>query len=431
MDVKHSVLNSGRTRREMFHNLMMFAGGSPLLAGQAPPDTQPTAGPHIIYPRMYADDVMAPANVLEFEPIAKKKIHKLAYDYIAGGVEDEVTMRANRAAYSRVWLRRRVMVDVSKIDTSLELLGRKLDYPILLDPTGGKNLANPDADRIAAEAAFESKAIYCVGAAGWMDKLVAGNRAPCWWSNTVGLGTKPIAEGWARRSEDSGCNGFLITMDYEYTPNRDRNNRNRYDYGYAAEGIPKPGEKRAPRSPAIAAMLQPATPEMTWDVVGWLHGASNLPVILKGILRPDDARKAVEAGAQAIVVSNHGGRAFDGGIATLDALPAVIDAVNGRIPVLMDGGVRRGDDILKALALGAKAVLVARPYVWGLAAFGQAGVQRVIDLLRAELELAMALAGVPNLAAINRSLVRRAWQPPTTGGWTTGAGKVTSGGNGQ
>jgi 4-hydroxymandelate oxidase len=159
-------------------------------------------------------------------------------------------------------------------------------------------------------------------------------------------------------------------------------------------------------------MLQPAVPNMSWEVVEWLHGASNLPVVLKGILRPDDADRAVKSGAQAIVVSNHGGRALDSAMATLDALPAVVAAVNGRIPVLMDGGIRRGDDILKALALGATAVLMGRPYVWGLAAFGQIGVQRVIDMLRAELVLAMGLAGMPNLASINRSLVRRAWEPP-------------------
>jgi 4-hydroxymandelate oxidase len=139
-------------------------------------------------------------------------------------------------------------------------------------------------------------------------------------------------------------------------------------------------------------------------------------VCIKGILRPDDADRAIRAGAQAIVVSNHGGRALDGGIATLDALPAVVKAVNGRVPVLMDSGVRRGDDILKALALGAKAVLIGRPYVWGLTAFGKEGLQRVIDILRAELVLAMGLAGVPNLAAIDSSLVCRAWElPPTRG----------------
>jgi isopentenyl diphosphate isomerase/L-lactate dehydrogenase-like FMN-dependent dehydrogenase len=151
---------------------------------------------------------------------------------------------------------------------------------------------------------------------------------------------------------------------------------------------------------------------MTFHTITWLREAAKVPVCVKGILRPDDAEKAIQAGAQALVVSNHGGRALDGGIATLDALPAVIHAVNGRVPVMMDSGVRRGDDILKALALGAKAVLIGRPYVWGLTAFGTEGLQRVVDILRSELVLAMGLAGVPNLAAINSSLVCRAWEPP-------------------
>jgi 4-hydroxymandelate oxidase len=356
---------------------------------------------------------MGPANVLEFEDVAKTKLSKWGYDYIATGVEDEITMRANRAAYSRVWLRRRVMVDVSKVDTSLELLGHKLDFPILLDPTGGKDIDNPDADQIAAEGAFAAKAVYCVAANGnWMPKLHASNTAPVWWSNSVGLGTRQVATNFARRSEDNGCSGIILTMDYEYTPNRDRYSRNHYDWGYHQPGPPPNGVKLEPRTPAMDGMLIPSTPRMTFETISWLRESAKVPVIVKGILRPDDAERAIHAGAQAIVVSNHGGRALDGAIATLDALPAVIKAVNGRIPVLMDGGIRRGDDVLKALALGAKAVLIARPYCWGLAAFGKEGVQRVIDILRAELEVAMGLAGVPNLAAINSSLVRRAWDPP-------------------
>ncbi|MBI3665240.1 MAG: alpha-hydroxy-acid oxidizing protein [Acidobacteria bacterium] len=272
-----------RTRREMMRRLLLFAAGSPLFAQQQPQQQpQQGTGPTITYPPAYSEEVMGPVNVLEMEDIAKKKIHKLAYDYIAGGVEDELTLRANLAAYTRVWLRRRVMVDVSKIDTSLELLGNKLDFPILLDPTGGKSLANPDADRIAAQAAFASKALYCVAAGGsWMEKLYAAGQAPLWWSNSIGLGAREFAQSFARRSEDAGCCGFIITMDYQYTPNKDRNNRNRYDYGYAATGIPGDRGKYQPRSPAVAAMLQPATPSMTWEVVNWLHGASNLPVILK------------------------------------------------------------------------------------------------------------------------------------------------------
>jgi isopentenyl diphosphate isomerase/L-lactate dehydrogenase-like FMN-dependent dehydrogenase len=245
-----------------------------------------------------------------------------------------------------------------------------------------------------------------------MGKLHAENRAPRWWSNSVGLGTQQVAANFAKRSEDMGCSAIILTMDYEYTPNRDRYIRMHYDWGYHQPGPPQNGVKLEPRNQAVDGMLVPSTPSMTFQTITWLREAAKVPVCVKGILRPDDAEKAIQAGAQALVVSNHGGRALDGGIATLDALPAVIHAVNGRVPVMMDSGVRRGDDILKALALGAKAVLIGRPYVWGLTAFGTEGLQRVVDILRSELVLAMGLAGVPNLAAINSSLVCRAWEPP-------------------
>jgi isopentenyl diphosphate isomerase/L-lactate dehydrogenase-like FMN-dependent dehydrogenase len=159
-------------------------------------------------------------------------------------------------------------------------------------------------------------------------------------------------------------------------------------------------------------MLKPHTPNMTWDYIDWLKSACSLPIVLKGILAAEDARLSVERGADAIIVSNHGGRQLDSVLPTIEALPSVVEAVQGKIPVLMDGGIRRGGDVLKALALGAKAVLIGRPYVWGLAAFGQVGVQRAVELLRAELVLSMGLAGKPNLASIDRSLVRLPGEKP-------------------
>ena len=380
-------------RREALRQFAWFVAGSPLWAQR-----QETT-----YPPAYSDEVMGPVNLHEIEEVAKKKIHKLAYDFIAGGAEDELTLRGNREALAKVWLRPRSMVDVSKIDPSLELLGQKMGYPILLAPTGGKNLVIPDGDRIAAEGAHAAKALYCVAAGSWIEKLSEKNEAPVWWQNTIGHSTKSAAQAFARRTEDAGASAIVLTVDNQYLSNRDRN---RFDYGYMQTGVPEDRAKVKPRSPAVAAMLEPHTPNMTWDYIDWLHGASNLPVILKGILHAEDARLAVERGAQAVVVSNHGGRQLDGVLPTILALPEVVDAVGGKIPVLMDGGIRRGSDILKALALGAKAILIGRPYVFGLAAFGKVGVQRVIELLRAELVVSMGLAGTPNLASIQRSLVR-------------------------
>ena len=375
-------------RREAFRLVIGFAAGSPLLAQSA------------------EDDLMGPINVHEFEALAQKKLDKLAYDFIAGGVEDELTLQANREAYRRVYLVPRVMTDVSTVETSVELLGMKLDAPIIIAPTGGKNLVLPNAETVVARAAAASNTLIC--SATGVEKLIQESQPVKWWTNTTGQGSKSQAASYARRMEDAGAKGIVVTVDNQYQSNRDRNNRNRFDYGYMRTGVPKPGEApRKPISPALPAMWQPHTPNMTWDYVEWLRGGSNLPVLLKGILSPEDARLSVDRGASAIVVSNHGGRQLDGVIATLDALPDVVDAVQGKIPVLMDGGIRRGSDILKALALGAKAVLVGRAPLWGLAAAGQKGVERVLWMLGAELKLALALAGKSSLAKVDRALVKR------------------------
>jgi isopentenyl diphosphate isomerase/L-lactate dehydrogenase-like FMN-dependent dehydrogenase len=392
-------------RRAALRNLLRFVAGSPLLAAAQSPPGFPEHKGGTWFPPAYADDVMGPVNLHEFETIARQMIHKLAYDFIAGGVEDEVTLRANRESLEKLRLVPRVMVDVSAVDPSVELLGLKLDYPIVLAPTGGKNLLLPNADMICARAAAHTGTVYGVAGAP-VEKLADEGLDLTFWRNTTGQDTRERAQGYARRCEDDGAHAILVTVDNQYQSNRERNNRNRFDYGYMSTGVPGENEKREPRSPAVAAMWRPHTPNLTWDYIGWLKSASQLPVILKGILAPEDAALAVERGADAIVVSNHGARQLDSVVATIDALPAVVDAVGGKIPVLMDGGVRRGTDVMKALAIGARAVLIGRPYVWGLAAFGQVGVQRVVELLRAEFALSLALAGKPNAASLNRGLIK-------------------------
>ena len=375
-------------RRELVRNLMTLAAGSPLLHGEVP------------------DDLMGPINVHEFEEVAKRKMHKLAYDFIAGGVEDELTLRANRSAYEHVFLMPRVMTDVSTVSLETELLGMKLASPILIAPTGGKSLVIQNADEIVARAALASKTLIC--SATGVQKILEKGDPLLWWSNTIGAATKAQARGYARRVEDGGGKAITLTVDNQYQSNRDRNNRNRFDYGYMQSGVPKEGApKPPPRSPALPAMWQPHTPQMTWEQIAWFKDGSKMPLIVKGIVNPEDAALAVKHGADAIVVSNHGGRQLDGVIGTLDALPDCVDAVGGKVPVLMDGGLRRGTDILKALALGAKAVLVGRAPLWGLGAFGQPGVERVLWMLNAELKLAMALAGMAKMSDISRTIVKR------------------------
>jgi isopentenyl diphosphate isomerase/L-lactate dehydrogenase-like FMN-dependent dehydrogenase len=287
------------------------------------------------------------------------------------------------------------------------LLDGKHDFPIFIAPTGGKNLVLPNADEVVARAALATKTPICTGTG--VSKLLEEGKPIHWWSNTTGTRTKEQAASYARRIEDSGGKAIVLTVDNQYQSNRDRNNRNRFDYGYMQSGVPQPGAAPPPpRSPARAAMWQPHTPNLTWDWIEWVRAAGvKIPVIVKGVLSPLDATLAVKHGASAIVVSNHGGRQLDGALATLDALPDCVDAAGGKIPVLMDGGIRRGSDILKALAFGAKGVLVGRAPLWGLAAFGQPGVERVLWMLGAELKLAMALAGMTRLSDIDRKLVKR------------------------
>jgi isopentenyl diphosphate isomerase/L-lactate dehydrogenase-like FMN-dependent dehydrogenase len=298
------------------------------------------------------------------------------------------------------------MRDVTRIDTSVTVLGMKFDVPVIISPTGGKNLVIPNADEVVAQAALATKTPICT--ATGTQKILEEGKPLIWWSNTIGLPNKQATQGYARRIEDSGGRGIVLTVDNPYQSNRDRNNRNKFDYGYMQTGVPKPGEPvPPPRSPAAPVMWKVHTPNLTWQSLDWLREASSMPVIVKGILDPEDAALAVKYGASAISVSNHGARQLDGAIASLDALPDVAEAVGGKIPVFMDGGIRRGIDILKAIALGADAVLVGRAPLWGLGAFGQPGVERVLWLLANELKLAMGLAGVTNMAEIRKLKTKR------------------------
>ena len=356
------------------------------------------------------DPLYEPASVMDFAPLAKAKLDPVAWDYLDGGAEDEVSLSDNRAAFNRIVIRPRALVDVHHIDLSLELLGQKLAYPILLDPAGGKNCFYPDGENVVARAARNVKALHITN--GGIDKLVASGNGPVWWQIETGesLRNRQTMRALAERLEGAGCSGICVSTDIAYVSHRDRNIRNHFERGWCETGLPKrdaQGRLPRPRNPERAGIYPSRnTPTPTWESVRELREITRLPIIIKGILTREDAARCVETGVSAIIVSNHGGRQLDHVGATIEALPEVAAAAGGRIPVLVDGGFRRGTDILKALALGAKAICIARPYLYGLTAFGQPGVERVIELLRTELALDMGLAGVPNLAAIDRSLVR-------------------------
>lgn len=376
-----------RGRREFLGTLAMLAGASPLAAQELVPRTSRTT-----FPPQHSAKVMEPVNVHEIMAIAAKNVSKAVMDYASGGAEDDATLLGNLEAYRRVTLRRRVMVDVSKVDTSLDVLGQKLPSPILIAPAS-KNRVVPQGDKMAAIGAKDAKTVYGIvgNAHAFIEDLTKANQAPLWMASTLGDTNKNDAQTWATRNEDAGATWLSVTVDHPYTPNRDNNIRNGFP-GYEA------------------GVLRPATPSVTWQYLDWLRSGSKLPLVVKGILNGEDAEMAVKAGAQAIIVSNHGGRAYDGAVPTLIALPECVDAVGGKIPVFIDGGIRRGTDVLKALALGAKGVFIGRPHCWALMAFGPVGVTRVVEMLNAELTVAMGLVGAPNLAAIKRSMVRLPWE---------------------
>jgi 4-hydroxymandelate oxidase len=416
---------NGATRRDAIRRLATFVAGSPLVDAttfaQAPPGGQggrqggSGRENNVIRPPEYRPEIMRVINLHEFEDAAKKSLSIAAYDYVAAGAGDELTLRANRDAFSHYWVRRKVMVDVSKVDTSLELLGQKLDHPILLGPGGAKNIMIADGERLTAQAARNSKAVLVGGQAPVLAELGKAGQAPNWWAATLGEATQAQAVEFAKRSEDSGASALCVTVDYPYTSARDRPSRDRWDPEWARSRVFGTPEFRVGFQ---AGMLDPYTPNLTWEWMKWVRPATKLPIVIKGILTAEDARLAVDNGVQAIIVSNHGARTLDGMGGTLDALPEVIEAVNGRVPVLVDGGIRRGGDVIKALALGARAILIGRPYLWGLAAFGQEGVQRVVELLQGELRIALGLSGAGNLKALDRSFIRPAWKaykPQATG----------------
>jgi 4-hydroxymandelate oxidase len=359
----------------------------------------------------YADPLYGPLNVLDFAPLAKAKLDPLAWDYLEGGSEDELTLRENREAFNKLIIRPRALTDVHKIDLSLELLGRKLDYPILIDPSGGKNCFFRNGEIEVGKAAANAKALHITN--GGIDELLEAGKGPAaWWQVTTGaqLLNAQTMRSFVKRLEGMGCSGICFTVDIMHVSHRERDMRNQLERAWCETGIPpRDSNGRVPvaKNPWRAGIYpERPRPTPTWETLSELCSATKLPVIVKGIMTAEDGDRCVKHGAKAVVVSNHGARQLDHVGATIEALPEVVTAVNGRIPVLIDGGIRRGTDVLKALALGAKAVCIARPYLYGLAAFGQRGVERVLELLRTELALDMGLAGVANLAAIDKSLVR-------------------------
>jgi len=360
--------------------------GFPLPARARPQGTEPTPS-------------TSPVNLFEFEPLARQRLPPPVWDYIAQGAADEITLRRNREAFDAIRLKPRVLTNVGTLDTRLDLFGQKLEFPILLAPVAAQRQIHAGAEPEAARGASAAGATLVVStfASARIEDIARAAPGRVWFQLYVHR-DRQVTRDLVQRAEAAGCTVLCITVDSPVIPMRDREKRRGWRLPYTGQ-LPSPSGRV---SPIYADALDPT---VTWETVAWIRSFAKIPVLLKGILAPEDAQRAASERVAGIIVSNHGGRNLDTTPATIEALPAVVEAVGGRLTVLLDGGVRRGTDVVKALALGARAVLIGRPYLWGLAVDGSAGVQRVVEILRAELEAAMALCGTPSLAEIRRQLV--------------------------
>jgi 4-hydroxymandelate oxidase len=346
---------------------------------------------------------MALLNVCDYEAEAAKRLEAGAYGYYAGGAGDELTLRDNVAAYSRWQLRPRVLVDVGGCSTATTVLGHDVSMPLLVAPVAFQRVAHPDGEVATARAAKAAGTIVCLSTmATAAPAEVAATGAPRWFQLYV-FRDEAVTRELVSQARECGFTALVLTVDTPILGRRERDDRT----GFTIPGeitIPSLGSGGVTPREAFALM----SPSVTWRDVERLASAAELPLLVKGVLTEEDGRLACEHGAAGVVVSNHGGRQLDGVAATIDALPEVVDAVEGRVEVLLDGGIRRGADVVKALALGARAVLAGRAPLWGLAVGGEKGVREVLELLKAEIQLALQLVGCPSPAAVTRDHVRRA-----------------------
>lgn len=355
---------------------------------------------------------METSNLAALEALARARLPKMAWDYYASGADDERCLARNCSAYDRIALHYRVLVDVATRELSTTVLGQRIAMPIAVAPTAFHKLAHRDGELASVRAAGEAGTLFVLSTLSntAVEDVVAAATGPVWFQLYV-YRDRAATEALVRRVEAAGCRALVLTVDAPLLGRRERDVQNRFALpaGLGIENMHAAGYARLPAASGdsglaayFAELLDPA---LTWEAVSWLRSVSRLPVIVKGIVRADDAVRAIEHGAAGIVVSNHGGRQLDAAPATIDVLPRIVDAVAGRGEVLLDGGIRRGADVVKALAYGARTVLVGRPVLWGLAAAGQVGVTAALATLRRELDLAFALCGCPDVASVTRDLV--------------------------
>lgn len=376
-------------------------------------------------------------NIADLRHIAQRRVPKAVFDYLDGGAEGEVTLRQNCRAFEDITFRPRHAVAVKECDLRTRVLGTEISFPAMLAPVGYSRLMHPEGEVAAARAAGEAGTGYILSTISGhrMEDVKAGTRGFAWYQLYL-VGGREVAEGAIERARKSGFSALVITIDTPVAGMRERDPRNGMTElmtgsifaklpflpellahpGWLASflldgGVPKlenvvvPGQDGGMPMTDVGTALRRSV--VTWEDIRWIRQSWTRPIVIKGILTADDARRAVDEGAAAISVSNHGGRQLDGVSASINALPEVVAAVNGQAEVLMDGGVRRGTDIVKAICLGAKAVLIGRAYAYGLAAAGHAGVTRALEILREDVERTLRLLGCASVAQLDASYIQR------------------------
>jgi 4-hydroxymandelate oxidase len=391
------------TRRKMLAATGLAVAGAAVVRLPAADRGVPVPGGSLIPKTIDASKSLL--CLADFEPLAKERLSRFAYEYVSSGAADELTIRWNREAFDQIRLRQKVLVDVEKIDTRVTLFGQEMPHPILLAPTARHRLSHPEGEVATARGAGAAGAAFVIASLSTrrLEDIATVAKSPLWFQlYDLRKERREFVRGVMKEAEQSGCRVFIVTVDAPVDGARNRIQR-------VADQLPgdmdTPYYQKSTLAPGAVLPIMGAMGSFTWEAVEWLLSQTRLPVVLKGIMNPDDADRAVRTGAAGIIVSNHGGRCLDTLPASINALEPVAQKVAGRVPVLMDGGVRRGTDVLKALALGAKAVLIGRPYLYGLAVNGAEGVASVVNILREEFQMAMALMGRPNISSIDRSVL--------------------------